>query len=233
MKQALLLYALLFLFTFRPQAQYPDAQRVYDTLSAILIQPGISSHFAALYTSTYTRINTYASRLPKDKRDFLMQFQQSFGEWFLEAHYNYLNGDSIPWNWQRYFRYDSLQPLQYWFLGINAHINGDMHQTLLATFPADTLRIHRKTIAEMRHSLQPFFDSLYRLPTNLVRFRRLHHVTLGMDRLAFRYLFFRWRMRQLRMIDLHQKNTKRYDKRLKRLRQIMIHWDNRAFHQLR
>jgi hypothetical protein len=172
MRQLLFLFLLFVTTVHKLPAQYLKAQEVYDTLASITQQPGISAHFAVLYTSTYARINSYAASLPKEKRDFLMQFQQSFGEWFLEAHYKYKKREPIPWNWQRFFRYDSLQPMQYWFLGINAHINGDMHQTLLATFPADTLVKHRKTVAEMRHSLQPFFDSLYGLPTNLKRFKR-------------------------------------------------------------
>ena len=233
MKTLILFSFLLCCYPKQLQAQYPAAQAVYDTLSAIRQQPGISSHFAVLYTSTYARINSYAATVSKDKQNFLMKFQQSFGEWFLEAHYKYLKGEPIPWNWQRFFRYDTLQPMQYWFLGINAHINGDMHQTLLASFPADTLQKHRKTIAEMRHSLQPFFDSLYGLPTNLKRFKRLHTLTLGMDRLAFRNIFFSWRMRQLQMIDLYYRNEHRYNKRLSKLRRIMLRWDKRAFHQLR
>ncbi|HMO33924.1 MAG TPA: DUF5995 family protein [Lacibacter sp.] len=220
------------LVTLRLPAQYPGAQAVYDTLAAIRQQPGISSHFAVLYTSTYARINAYAATQPAIKRDFLMQFQQSFGEWFLEAHYAYLHKKPIPWNWQRFFQYDTLQPLQYWFLGINAHINGDMHQTLLSTFHRDTLRNHRLTISEMRKSLRPFFDSLYYAPTELKNFRRLHRVTLGMDRMAFRHTFFSWRQRQLRMITLYGSNRQRYEKKLARLQRIMLRWDNRAFNLL-
>jgi hypothetical protein len=234
MKLKLFIFCILIWFcSYKLQAQYEKAQTVYDTLVAIQQQPGISSHFAQLYTSTYARINAYAATLPIDKRNFLMLFQQSFGEWFLEAHYRYLKGQPIPWNWQRFFQYDTLQQLQYWFLGINAHINGDMHQTLITTFSIDTLKRHRKTISEMRHSLRPFFDSLYSLPTSLNNFDRLHKISLGLDKLAFRNTFFFWRKRQLRMIDCYAKDRKRYDKKLARLRKHMLRWDKRAFKWLK
>jgi len=213
-------------------AQYEKAIAVYDTLVAIQKQPGISAHFAALYTATYAHINGYAAQQTKSKQDFLMEFQRVFGEWFLKAHYHYKAGEPIPFNWQRFFKYDTLTQLQYWFLGINAHINGDMHQTLLASFPEDTLKMHRSTIKDMRRNLEPFFDSLYNIPSSSKKFERLHKMSLGMDRMVFRNAFFSWRMRQLRMIDTYFKNRKRYDRRLKRLQKEMLRWDNRTFKYL-
>ena len=112
-------------------------------------------------------------------------------------------------------------------MGMNAHINGDMHRGLIDAYSHDSLKKYKHDLLRFQKALNIFFDSVYASTFKYPRLRKMHRLTLGLDRLAGRKMILHWRRRQIHMALLYYKNPVRYARRLIRLQKLISRWDRR------
>ncbi len=209
---------LLFFLTFSNiKAQQPYNSKLLDTLQNISNTPSISKHFAKLYFKAIEITNTYATTQPEYIKQFIFGFEDQFGPLFFKAHYNNDSSFSIPKNWEAYYKNTTLNELQYQFIGMNAHINGDMWKALVSKYSYDTLSKYKKPLLDFQGTFNNFFDSIYSITKKYKKVRTLHFATFGLDKVIGRRMVYRWRKNQVTLALLSFKQPKKFKRKLNRL----------------
>lgn len=209
------------------------AQNIYnkellDTLHEIGATNTISAYFAKFYYNAIQQTNQYAVSKPENVKRFIFGFESSFGHIFCAAHRNYMAHQHITLSWQDYYRCDTLNEIQYQFMGMNAHINGDMHKGLIEKYSYDTLKKYKRELISFQKALNVFFDSIYITTYKYKWLRKLHHLSFGMDKWLGRRMVLHWRKRQINLALLYYRNPAHYERRLNSVQRIMRRWDERA-----
>ncbi|MFN8250525.1 MAG: DUF5995 family protein [Ferruginibacter sp.] len=197
-----------------------------DSLYAISKDSSISRYFAALYYTSGLAADHYAVAQPADACRFLRKFKDSFAIFFLEANKRYQQKQPQSPGWQQYYADTSLNTLQYYFLGMNAHINGDMWQALVKAHPYDSIRKYRKPFLAFQHSLSRLFDTIYAGFTNNKKLKRFHVLTLGTDKYYGKRMMLQWRKRQVKLALLFYSRPAAFKRRLKKNRRRMQRLDH-------
>ena len=218
----------ILLLQYNSPAQNIYNKELLDTLHEIAATNTISVHFAKLYSKAIQETNRYAKGKSENVRQFIFGFESSFGHIFCEAHRNYIAQKNIVLSWQDYYRCDTLNEIQYQFIGMNAHINGDMHKGLIEKYSYDTLKKYKRELLSFQKALNIFFDSVYASTFQYKGLKRIHHLSLGLDKLVGRKMILHWRKRQINMALLFYSDPERYYRRLKHVQKIIHRWDRRA-----
>lgn len=210
------------------ETQYNKA--FLDTLNAIANGGTISSHFAKLYYNTILATNEFAKDQPETVKQFVLGLDSVFIPIFFEAHKQFIEAKSIPKNWQPYYQYQNLNVLQYQFMGMNAHINGDLHLALIEKFSYDTIKKYQKDLLSFQKVLSRIVDSVYSSTQQIKNLRTFHILTLGTDKMLARKMVWHWRLRQVRLALLFYKDPVAYQKKRKRVEKQMHYWNQRVLH---
>ena len=225
------LYLSLFfplLLQYNSPAQTMYNKELLDTLHEIAETKTISTHFAKLYYKAIQETNRYAESKPENVRQFIFGFESSFGHIFCEAHRNYMAHKLITISWQDYYRCDTLNEIQYKFMGLNAHINGDMHKGLIEKYTYDTLKKYKRELISFQKALDIFFDSMYTTTYQYKWLRKLHHLSFGIDKWLGKRMILHWRKRQIKLALLYFRNPTLYNRRLKKVQKVIHRWDRRV-----
>ncbi len=228
------LLLLFYLVTFLPikgQGQNDTAnqrqfnQSYLDSLLSIENGNRVSKHFAGLYRQTVFITNQFASTQKPTAQDFTIQLDDAFIPIFFQAHDAYLKGKEIPANWKAYYQSDSLNSLQYQFLGMNAHINGDLHLALIQQFGYDSIKAHKKDLMSFQKVLNKIVDSVYEQTKAYPELKIFHDLTLGTNRIMAREMVRHWRRRQINLALLYYHKPKKYQRRFKHVQSLKAKWD--------
>jgi hypothetical protein len=117
-------------------------------------------------------------------------------------------------------------------MGANAHINGDIWQTMVASFSLDEIRKLESDYKDYNRSLGKLFNDLFSMGTKShKRLRDLHLITLGLDKVYGRMMMRKWRSRQFKLAVLHLKNNEKFkklkrrtDKKREKIDRMIIKW---------
>lgn len=228
------LLLLFYLVTFLPikgQGQTDIAnqrqfnQSYLDSLLSIENGNRVSKHFAGLYRQTVLITNAFAYTQKRATQDFTIQLDEAFIPIFFQAHDAYLKGQEIPANWKAYYQSDSLNSLQYQFLGMNAHINGDLHLALIQQFGYDSIKAHKKDLMSFQKVLNNIVDSVYEQTKAYPELKIFHDLTLGTNRIMAREMVRHWRRRQINLALLYYHKPKKYQRRFKHVQSLKAKWD--------
>lgn len=200
-------------------------QSYIDSLGAIEKGSSISTHFAGLYKQTVLITNAFANTQNTAAQDFTIRLDDAFIPIFFQAHDAYLKGKEIPANWKAYYQYDSLNSLQYQFLGMNAHINGDLHLALVQQFGYDSIKAHKKDLMAFQKVLNTIVDSIYEQTKAYPELKIFHDLTLGSNRIMAREMVRHWRRRQINLALLYYHKPKKYQRRFKHVQSLKAKWD--------
>lgn len=159
MKIFLVIFFTLSFFTAGAQQKYNAA--LLDTLQQIAASNTPAKYFAQLYYNTIAATNTYAATKPDSVRDFIFGFESLFAPAFFNSFQNCINHLPQNYGWQQYYADTALTALQYHFIGMNAHINGDMWRCLKDKYGYDTLKKYRRELLHFQKILNSVFDSIY------------------------------------------------------------------------
>ena len=217
MKRLLLLFCILTNLGVKAQ---PDTV-ILDSLEQIGKSKNISSHFAQLYYTTTFWVNDYAGRQPDNVKQFIFKFESQFAKLFFEAHNNYINNKLQNFIWQRYYADTALNELQYKFMGLNAHINGDMWLVLKNNFSYDTVKKHKRSLLKFQKIINGIYDSIYATTSNHKKIKRLHFYTLGIDKYYGKRMMLSWRRRQIKLAMFWYKNPSRFNRKWLRIQNKM------------
>ena len=224
MKLTLILLAGLFYTTSATQAQSPVAEpSVLQILDSVRHQPGPARHFAELYYLTTINATEFFEQAPKPVQSFMNRFESNFLQRFTDAADSFRLGKSIPEVWKAYYADTAYSQLQYHLLGINAHINGDIWQALVATAYADTLELYKKDYIRFGKGLLLIYRDFYRSALLDKHFRKWHNLSLGMSRAYGKYLLKHWRKRQWTLASLYYRQKDRFASKTRLVRSKMTH----------
>jgi hypothetical protein len=201
-----------------------------DTLQEISQSNTPAKYFAKMYYNAIEITNVYAATKPDSVRAFIFGFESVFAPTFFKSYRNFKAHQPQVFAWQRYYADTTLNELQYQFMGMNAHINGDMWLALKDKYCYDTLKKYRQPLLQFQKTLNSFFDSIYVSGKQYKKIRRLHLLTLGTDKIIGRRMIFRWRKRQEQMALLFYSDPKKTARKLKYIKKRMIHYDRFAVH---
>ncbi len=201
-----------------------------DTLQQIAQTNTPAKHFAALYYRAIEKTNKYAGTKPDNVKEFIFGFESRFAPVFFRSYHDFVNHQPLPFSWQRYYADTGLNELQYQFMGMNAHINGDMWVALKEKYCYDTLKKYRQPLLKFQKALNSFFDSIYIATGKYKKIRRLHYLTLGFDKFIGRQMILHWRKRQQQMALLFYSDPKKAGRKLKHINSSMARYDKFALH---
>ncbi len=185
----------------------------------------ISQHFAGLYRQTVIITNEYAKTKDQFASDFILRLDDAFIPIFFQAHEAFIKGQEIPANWKTYYQTGSLNSLQYQFLGMNAHINGDLHLALIQQFGYDSIKAHKKDLMSFQTVLNKILDSVYEQTKTYPELKIFHDLTLGTNRIMAREMVRHWRRRQINLALLYYHKPKKYQRRLHHVQSLKAKWD--------
>jgi hypothetical protein len=188
-----------------------------DTLQQIENSNTASKHFAGLYKKAIQITNVYAHGQPQAVKDFIFGFEAAFGPKFFAAHSMASMGKPVSNVWQAYYADSGLNPLQYQFIGMNAHINGDMYKALIEEYNFDTLKKYQYHLIKFQKAFNTFFDSIYTTTKVYKKVSSLHLLTLGLDKNYGRQMVLRWRKRQVKLALWYYAQPKKFERRRKKL----------------
>ncbi len=231
MKLYFLILALF--FSNRLPAQFRYNAALLDTLQQIACTPGTAKYFARLYYKVVETTNCYLARLPQPERQFITGFETVFAQVFFRSYGDDTARRRQQFSWQQYYAGEDLNELQYQFMGMNAHINGDMWMALKNAHGYDTLKKYGATLLRFQKELNVYFDSMYNNCKGYAKVKRLHTCTLGMDRFIGRQMLLHWRKRQLRLANLFYTHPNRCQRKWERLKKKMLRYNRFAKRWLR
>ena len=226
-----LLFLLLLPLTLRAQesTRTLDSNQFNQTYldSLLSIEKGntISKHFAGLYRQTVLITNEFAKTKNQFASNFILKLDDAFIPIFFQAHEAFVKRQEIPTNWKTYYQSDSLNSLQYQFLGMNAHINGDLHLALIQQFGYDSIKAHKKDLMSFQTVLNKIVDSVYEQTQAYPELKIFHDLTLGTNRIMAREMVRHWRRRQINLALLYYHKPKKYQRRLAHVLKLKAKWD--------
>lgn len=223
----LLLLAIMF-FSVELFAQQKYNAALLDTLQQIAGTNTLSKHFAQLYYRAIEATNRYSAKQTENIRRFIFGFESSFAPAFFRSYQDLVTSKPQIFNWQPYYADSTFNPLQYEFIGMNAHINGDMWQALKERYDFDTLEKYRKPLIKFQKALNTFFDSIYVTTGQYKKLKRLHLLTLGLDKVIGRKMLLHWRKRQVQLALLFYSDPKKCERKWKRTQYKMQRWNRFA-----
>ena len=151
-----------------------------------------------------------------------------FVPFFYKAHKNFVSKKPQKTPWQQYYTDTALNEMQYAFMGMNAHINGDMWEALKDKYSYDTLRKYKSSLIKFQKALNGIFDSAYVQSSKYKKLRRLHIYTFGLDKPLGKRMVLNWRKRQIKTAMLWYSNPAKCKRKLVRIQKRMIKLDRFA-----
>jgi len=206
--------------------------RLLDTLQQISKSNTPAKYFAQLYYRAIEKTNAYADDQPDSVKAFIFGFESLFAPLFFRSYQNFITQQPQVFSWQRYYADTGLNGLQYQFMGMNAHINGDMWLALKDKYCYDTLKKYQRSLLQFQKVVNNFFDSIYISTSNYKKIRQLHLFTLGFDQFMGRRMILHWRKRQEQMAMLFYSNPRKCGRKWKRLQKKMVRYDRFALQWL-
>jgi hypothetical protein len=191
-------------------AQEVHNKPLLDTLQQIKSNITIAKHFADLYYEAIVITNKQLQTGAPNEIVFIEKFESQFAPLFFKQYDNYIEHNTINNVWNYYFDNKSLNDLQYKFIGMNAHINGDMAIALVNAHSLDSLKKHKNYLLKFQKTYNQFFDSILATTLQYKRVKTLHHLSLGLDKYIGRRMVYRWRKKAVQMALLWYTNKKKY-----------------------
>lgn len=214
---------IFFIAVINSQAQVTDRTiGLLQQLDSIRNSPSVSRHFAGIYLDATVQALHYFGRKDLRIQQLMERCEMQFATYFMEAACAFEKKEKIPAAWQFYYADSNASPLRHILYGANAHINGDIWQTLVVAFtPAE--------INEIRSSYLDFTKELLRVYKHIhatavsssSRIQILHRASLGLDQLYGQRMLVRWRKRQLMLAELYFSNRVLFEKKLQQLHRRM------------
>ena len=218
---------------FSAPAQQRYNAPLLDTLTEICHSNTTSKYFAQLYQQAIEATNKFAADEPDSVRQFVIGFESYFGPSFFRSYHNLVNNSRQIEGWKFYYSHSSLNEMQYKFLGMNAHINGDMWIALKEKYNYDSLKKYRHPLISFQKALNVFFDSIYTTTGNYKKLKRLHFFTLGLDKKIGRKILLHWRKKQVELAMLYYSDPKKWKRKLKNDERRIHRWNRFALNWIK
>jgi len=202
-------------------------------LDSIQQSNSIARYFASLYIKTTQNAEDFFQSADKPVKFFIQRLEIRFADYFFLSAQEYNQKRTISGNWNTYYSDSTLSALQYWLLGANAHINGDIWKALTSEFSPEELKEYKHSYFDYQKGLKKIYLDVYAAAVaSSPVVRLLHNFTFGSDHCYGKLMLARWRKRQMNLAILYFANKDRFSKKLRRLNYKMGHLNNLILHNL-
>lgn len=215
MKRKIFLFCFVHFFNSQVHAQtanYPFYQ-LYQ-LDSIASSPGIGRHFGKLYGDFLRLIEKRLEKADTATTRLLRHFESVFAQFYIDAANEHRNHKPISHpSWKKYFEDSSLSAAQYYLLGANAHLNGQLSEAIFHSYTSPEWKNLKHGYKLFNKCLNKTYRHVY-LQTlyEHSRARTLHLISFGIDKLAGNYFLYKWRKRQMRVTEYRFEESKKHEK---------------------
>jgi hypothetical protein len=204
-----------------------------NRLDSVQNSSSVSRHFGMLYFKTTRKAILFFSKKDTSVQNFMQRLEQRFAGYFFTAAVSFNQKKEVPLAWKTYYADTSLTSIQYYLIGANAHINGDMWQALTSEFLFQELKDNKKFYyrynRKLNEELFEVYNSAFESASGV---RLLHAITLGLDKQYSKLMLVRWRKRQMKLSMLWFYNKARFKKKLSGVRKKMAKLDKLVLQHL-
>ena len=209
----LILFALL--LSTRGQAQesnYPFYQ-LYQ-LDSIGKSSTITRHFGELYFYFLGLVEEQLSNADTSTHRLVRHFEAVFAQFYIDACESFHQKKAISHpSWVTYFSDTTLTPAQYYLLGANAHLNGQLAEAIGSSYTPAEWKQLKKKYTLFNKCLNETYRYVFRETLkSSERARLLHILSLGLDRITGNYYLYKWRKRQMRLTEYYFAISPKYKK---------------------
>ncbi len=208
-------------------------KELLDSLNHIKNSNTIAKHFASIYYEAIEIANKFM--LPKKNNEiaFVVKFESKNVPYFFQSFQNFKNQLPQTKVWQYYYSHPNLNEMQYKFIGMNAHINGDMWFALINAHPCDSIIKHKKKLLQFQKVFNIFFDSLYTTTLQYKKVKFLNFLTFGLGKYYGRKMVYQWRKNAVQMAVLWYRNPKKFKRFKKRMDNKMMRYNKFAIQYIK
>lgn len=215
MKQKIILFCFVHTFITGIHSQnftYPFYQ-LYQ-LDSIASSPGIARHFGKLYSDFLRLIEKRLEKADTGTTRLLRHFESVFAQFYIDAANEHKNHYAISHpSWKKYFEDSSLSAAQYYLLGANAHLNGQLSEAIFNSYTPAEWKHLKKRYSLFNKCLNQTYRHVYHQTIyDHPRARILHLVTMGLDKPLGNYFLYKWRKRQMRVTEYRFKESEKHKK---------------------
>lgn len=228
------LYTTFFIIPHFCFSQYDQASfTLLKKLDSIQHSSSISRHFGELYFKVTANTAEHFAHENEQVQDFMQRLEHRFADYFFTTAQLYNEKKEIPAAWKTYYIDTTRSSLQYFLLGANAHINGDIWQALTNGFSLSELKEYKKYYYRYNQKLKSFLLDIYDNAFELVsKVRIFHSFTLGLDKQYCKQMLIRWRKRQMKLSMLWFTDRNQFERKLTGLKKKMQQLDKLILHNL-
>ena len=196
--------------------QHVGKQHSLQLIDSIAGLPEKAGDFCKVYVKTMSNIGMQIRDLDTATKSFVEKFEAHFADYFIDAwtdhKKNCLPGSSA---WSFFFSNPGARPWQAVLLGINAHINMDIWQSLVYNFILEEIRKYKKPLLATQSSIRKvyyeFFESMKEHNPYL---KRVNFFSMGLARTFGNRLVYKWRRRNVNLAILYYKDPEKFKRKL-------------------
>ena len=172
-------------------------------LDSIGHSSSIGRYFGDLYYHFLLLVEAQLKRSDTTTERMVRNFEAVFAKLFIDACIAYQNREQIQLPaWRKYFSDSTLQPIQYYLLGANAHLNGGLAAAIAGSYTSEEWKMIKKKYYLFNVCLNKTYKYVYeKAVTENKRARLLGILTLGLDKFVGNYYLYKWRKRQMRLVE--------------------------------
>ena len=181
-------------------------------LDSIGHSPSIAKHFGDLYYHFLLLVEEQLKRSDTTTERLVRNFETVFAKLFIDACLAYKNGEEIKLpEWRKYFSDSNLQSIQYDLLGANAHLNGGLAAAIKGSYTSEEWKSIKKKYYLFNICLNKTYKYIYEKAVNENKKARLLGIlTFGLDKFVGNLYLYKWRKRQMRLVEYSFDNSPKY-----------------------
>lgn len=220
-KGSILLALLFFICSSMAQSGQP-ANTILCKLDTIRNGRSIAHHFAELYFEITLNSADFFADADTSVQRLVEKMRAGFAGYFFRSADAYEKHQQIPPEWEDYYADSNGSFMRFIFLGINAHINGDIWRTLTTELSQEELKTIRPYYFSYYKQLKKEYDKIYQLAVDCCpRIRHALQLTFGTGRHYGKIMLKRWLRRQMELAELYFTDPIRFSQKLQRLERKM------------
>jgi hypothetical protein len=229
---AILLSLILWIRASSQTKQYPFYQ-LYQ-LDSIGKSPSICRHFGKLYFNFLQLVEEQLQHEDTTNQRLIRNFEKVFAQFYIDACTAYKNHVPIflP-AWKTYFTDTTLESYQYNLLGANAHLNGGLAEAIAGSYTPEEWKRIKKKYTLFNSCLNKTYRLVYTETMSMNKqARKLHALTLGLDKTLGYYYLYKWRKRAMRLMKYYFAGSPVYKKLQNKISRKKEKIDKLVFTQL-
>ncbi len=214
------------------QAQFKDIDTLLVKLQSITEKNDKAKNFAKLYKVIVFLSIDYLKKLDEGEQQFIIDFEKEFLQLFTKPSDSFVNRSIVTGKWENYFNAPIQNELQYQFIGLNTHINGDMWFAI-QQLPYDSIVKYKKVLSAFQQQIDLVWDSIYSTTLQYKKIGHLHKLSFGLSAIIGKRTLLKWRNSAIEIALLYTENKKLYLRKSRRQLRKMSKYNRLALKWIR